>query len=185
VQRVVFCLALVLLSDMQLSAHAAEDVVVEADRHGERFDVRARAVVAAPPAVVWQVLTDYERLPQFIPGITKSLVRRRQGNRLLLDQTGEARFLLFTFPIEVQLDVVEWPPDWIASRAVGGNVRRMNGRYELRPSLERGTVLLYYGEIELDFKLPPIVGSAALRGTVEQQFTAMVAEVERRAASSR
>jgi len=172
---------------MQLAvARAAEDVIVEVHRHGERFDVRARAVVAALPAVAWQVLTDYERLPRFIPGITKSVVRSRHGNRVLLDQSGEARFLLFTYPIAVQLDVVEWPPDWVASRAIGGNVRRMNGRYELRPGPDRGSVLLlYYGEIELDFELPPVVGSAAVRGTIEQQFTAMVAEVERRAASSR
>ena len=168
------------------TARAAEDVLVEADRHGERFDVRARAVVAAPPALVWQVLTDYEHLPRFIPGITKSVVRLHQGNRLLLDQSGAARFLLFTFPIEVQLDVVEWPPDWIASRAVGGNVRRMNGRYELRPDPARGTVLLlYYGEIELDFDLPPLIGTVALRGTVEQHCLAMVAEVARRAAAAR
>lgn len=165
---------------------AADDLVVEAQRRGEAVEVRARATIVAPVPLVWQVLTDYEQLPRFIPGIARSKVRLRQGNRLLVEHSGEARFLFFTFPIEVTLEVVESRPDWIASRAVGGNVRRMTGRYELSPDTAHGTVLLrYFGLIEPDFAVPPLVGAAALRSTVEDQFIAMVAEIERRAASGK
>jgi len=151
----------------------------------EEITARARALIAAPASLVWQVLTDYEHLPGFIPGIFRSSVRLKEGNRLLLEQTGEARFLLFSFPIEVRLEVLEWPPEWISSRVVSGNVRRMNGRYELHQDSSRNNVLLrYYGEIEPDFALPPIVGIAALRIMAEEQFTAMVMEIERRAQSS-
>jgi len=45
-------------------------------------------------------------------------------------------------------------------------------------------LLRYFGEIEPDFKLPPLIGVAALRSTVTEQFTAMVAEIERRAAGA-
>jgi ribosome-associated toxin RatA of RatAB toxin-antitoxin module len=161
---------------------AAEELLVEAQRRGDRIEVRASALVAAPPAVVWAVLTDYERLPRFIPGIAKSAVRQRNGNRVLVEQSGEARFLLFSFPIEVTLEVTESHANWISSRAVAGNLRMMIGRYDLQTEAARGGVLLrYYGLIEPDFDLPPLVGTAALRGTVEEQFTAMVAEIERRA----
>ena len=172
----------VLLAVQAAPGRAAEDLSVQAERRGERVDVRARALIAAPVAVVWEVLTDYEHLPRFIPGIAKSVVRSRDGGRLLVEQAGEARFLIFFFPIEVQLEVTERPPQWISSRAVAGNVRRMSGRYEIQPDLEHGTVLLrYVGEIEPDFKLPPLIGVAALRSTAAEQFTAMVAEIERRA----
>jgi hypothetical protein len=61
-------------------------------------------------------------------------------------------------------------------------VRRMTGRYEIQPDAEHGAVLLRYaGQIEPDFALPPLIGVAALRSTVTEQFTAMVAEIERRA----
>jgi len=163
---------------------AADDVSIEAERQGDSIEIRAHALIAAPPALAWQVLTDYERLPSFIPGIVKSVVRQRQGNQLVLEQTGEARFLVFAFPIEVRYEVTESPPDWVASRAVGGNLRRMNGRYELQSSTVQGSMLLrYQGAIEPNFDLPPVVGVVALRSMVEQQFTAMVAEIERRAAA--
>jgi ribosome-associated toxin RatA of RatAB toxin-antitoxin module len=167
----------------------ADDVSVEAERRGTSVEIHARALIAAPPGLVWEVLTDYERLPGFIPGIAKSVVRERQGNRLVLEQTGEARFLMFSFPIDLRSEVIESPPDWVSSRAVGGNLRRMNGRYELRPApagvqAAHGRMLLRYeGEIEPDFELPPLLGLVALRSMVEQQFTAMVAEIERRAAA--
>jgi ribosome-associated toxin RatA of RatAB toxin-antitoxin module len=165
--------------------HGAEDVAVEAVRQGEAVEIHARAVIAAPIGLVWQVITDYERLPGFIPGLSKSAIRDRRGNRLFLEQSGEARFLFFSFPIEVTLEVTESPPQSVSSRAVGGNVRRMTGRYELSDEGPQRVLLRYSGLIEPDFRLPPLVGVAALRSTVEEQFTAMVAEIERRAASAR
>jgi ribosome-associated toxin RatA of RatAB toxin-antitoxin module len=169
---------------------AADDVSIQAERRGDSVEIHARALIAAPPALVWEVLTDYERLPSFIPGLAKSVVRQRQGNRLVIEQTGEARFLVFSFPIDVRYEVIESPPDWISSRAVAGNLRRMNGRYDLQPSPARagvqpagGLMLRYEGEIEPNFALPPLIGLVALRSMVEQQFTAMVAEIERRAAA--
>jgi ribosome-associated toxin RatA of RatAB toxin-antitoxin module len=184
-------LAVALLAAAHIApGYAADDVSIEAQRRGDSIEVHARALIAAPVALVWQVLTDYENLPGFIPGLAKSVVREHQGNRLMLEQTGEARFLMFSFPIEVRYEVIESPPEWISSRAVGGNLRRMNGRYELLPAparagkqADRGMMLLRYdGEIEPNFELPPVVGVVAMRSMVEQQFTAMVGEIERRAA---
>lgn len=168
---------------------AADDVSIEAERRGDSIEIRARALIAAPVALVWQVLTDYERLPSFIPGLAKSVIRERQGNRLVVEQTGEARFLVFSFPIEVRYEVVESPPSGISSRAIGGNLRRMNGRYALQPAPAgagggHGAMLLRYdGEMEPSFDVPPFIGLVAVRSMVEQQFTAMVAEIERRAAA--
>jgi ribosome-associated toxin RatA of RatAB toxin-antitoxin module len=156
-------------------------MLVEAERAGEGVEVRARALIAAPQALVWEVLTRYEQLPRFIPGIAKSVVLSRQGNNVTVEQSGEARFLMFSFPIHIRLDVSEHAQESVASRAISGNLRRMTGRYELLPDARGGILLRYSGLIEPDFELPPLIGTAALRSMVEQQFTAMVAEIERRA----
>jgi ribosome-associated toxin RatA of RatAB toxin-antitoxin module len=174
-----------LLCIAHAGALAAEDLSVEAERQGEGVDIRARATVAAPLPLVWEVLTDYEALPRFIPGIVRSSVLERRGNRVLIEQAGAARFLVFSFPIEIRLDVTENPPQWIMSHAAGGNLRRMSGRYDIEADAARGTCTLRYrGAIEPDFALPPLVGIAAMRGMVEEQFTAMIAEIERRAAAA-
>ena len=165
-------------------AAGADEVTVEAERRGDGIEVRARAVTGAPAPLIWTVLTDYEGLPRFIPGLSRSAVRERQGNRVVIDQAGEARFLIFSFPIEVRLEVTESPPASISSRAVSGNLKRMSGRYDIEPDPGRGGFILVYGGlIEPEFDLPPLVGVAALRGMVEEQFRAMVEEIERRSAA--
>jgi len=175
--------AATLLANYAAPASAAQDVEIEAQRQGDAVEIKAHAQLAAPAALIWQVLTDYERLPAFIPGIAKSVVRQRDGNVVFVDQTGEARFLLFYFPIDVRYEVTERAPQSVESRAVGGNLKRMNGRYDLEPGSEPLTIRLrYHGLIEPDFQLPPFIGVAALRSMAEEQFTAMVAEIERRAA---
>jgi hypothetical protein len=178
--------ALALLAAPPVAAGAADDLAVAVERKGDLFSVRARATLAAPVALVWQVLTDYETLPRFIPGISTSVVLARSADRVLLEQRGEARFLIFSFPIEVRYEVRESAPHWVESRAIAGNLRRMSGRYDLNAGAGRpGVRLDYTGEMEPDFELPPLVGAFALRSMVEEQFTAMVDEIERRAAPDR
>src|SRR3981189_457808 len=92
---------------VQVRGPPAGDVLVEAERAGEGVEVRARALIAAPRPLVWEGLTNYERLPSFIPGIAKSVVRSRNGAAVVVDQSGEATYLVFTFPIEVRLEVTE------------------------------------------------------------------------------
>ncbi len=172
-------------------AHAAEDVSVEAVRRGDSIDVEARATIAAPLELIWRTLSDYEGLPAFIPGMARSVVRQRAGARVVVEQSGEARFLFFSFPIEVQLEVFETPPQRITSRAIAGNLKRMTGRYDIVAVAQGAGVpaprfqLRYAGSIEPQFELPPLIGVAAMRGMVDDQFVAMVAEIERRAAAGR
>jgi len=161
-------------------AGAADDLSVDVRRNGRSFAVRAAATVAAPAATVWEVLTDYDNLARFIPGVSSSAVQSRVANRVLVEQKGEARFLVFSYPIEVRLEVLESPSDSVTSRGVGGNLKRMTGRYDLE-SGNGGIVLRYSGELEPDFELPPVIGTLAVRTMVEEQFAAMVGEIERRA----
>lgn len=182
VRRHLFCASL-LLAALGEAAHAADDFSVDAQRSGDSIEVRAHAAIATTPDLVWQVISDYGRLSEFIPGISKSTVLSRSGNRAQVEQEGEARFLIFSVPIHVRLDVVEHPLEWITTRSVGGNVRRMVARYDIEVERKRGGVTLRYsGSIEPDFDLPPLVGMLALRSTFESQFGAVVREIERRTA---
>ena len=162
----------------------AEDLATDVQRTGTVFSARARATLDAPAAVAWKVLTDYDGLPRFIPGLTESRVLARDANRVLVEQKGEARFLIFSYPIEVRFEVRESPFEWITSRGIAGNLRRMSGRYDLQAAGSR-LQLRYTGEFEPDFDLPPLIGALAVRTMVEEQFTAMVDEIERRAAQAR
>ncbi len=175
-----------LLSNMLLllSPTAAQDNVrfdVQAQRNGALIEVRALALVNAPLSIVWSTLTDYERLPEFIPGLASSRVIARDGSRVTVAQTGQARFLFLTVPIVVTLESTERPPHVVEVRRIAGTLRYLRGRYEAIPVSGQQVQLRWTGSISPEAELPPLINTALTRLSIEEQFAGMVREIERRA----
>ncbi|MGH8640655.1 MAG: SRPBCC family protein [Burkholderiales bacterium] len=169
----IFCMLFLCAS----AAVAAADVTVQATRDGEAVEVKAVAELAVGPARAWEVLTDYNRLSQFVPDLHESRVVSREGAKAVVEQKGVARFLFFTYPIEVRLAVTEYPHQRIESRAVAGNFRELRGVYTLE-AREGGVRLRYQGRLVPDFELP-LFHTYVLKSNVEATFRAMVEEIER------
>jgi ribosome-associated toxin RatA of RatAB toxin-antitoxin module len=159
------------------AAAAAADVTVQATRDGEAVEVEAVAEIAVGAARAWQVLTDYNRLSQFVPDLHESRVVSREGAKVVVEQKGVARFLFFTYPIEVRLAVTEYPRQRIESRAIAGNFRELHSVYTLE-AWEGGMRLRYQGRLVPDFELP-LFHTYVLRSSVETTFRAMVEEIEK------
>ena len=175
-------LAAALLAGCWLPASGAAQVDVDAARIGDLVEVRALATIDAPLALVWSTLTDYERLPEFIPGLKKSRVIARVGATATIEQSGEARFLFLVVPIEVTVESTERPPN-IEVRRVAGTLRHLQGRYETELLGNPPRVQLRWtGSIAPDSNLPALIGEVLIRLLIEQQFVAMVREIERREA---
>jgi ribosome-associated toxin RatA of RatAB toxin-antitoxin module len=164
-------------------ALAISEVEVQTSRQGDVIDVHAKATIKAPMEVVWATLTDYERLPEFIPGMKKSRIIARKGATATVEQSGEAKFLFLTVPIEVTVESTERPPN-IDVRRIAGTLRQLRGRYETQVMPDPDHVQLrWVGLIEPENGLPPLVGEALMRHTIVNQFTGMVREIERREAA--
>lgn len=177
------CLAALALPGQAADPEVADVKVTEfnvtAARHGEAFDVEASAEFEAEPAQAWAVLTDYDRLSEFIPGMNASRVVSRQGNSVVIDQSGEAGLLFLTFPMQVRLAIEEQPFERIDSRAIAGNFRELSGTYQLQARGPR-LLLRYSGRMTPDFDVPPLIGTILVRNLVAKRFRAMVEEIIRR-----
>lgn len=181
--RLLAATALLLLTLAVRPATAAEDAEVEAHRVGDAVEVSARATLRAPLEVVWATLTDYNNLPAFVPGILRSRLIEYRGRAAIVEQRGEARFLFLSFPIEVTVASVEYPPHAIDVHVLKGNLRQLDGGYRIEPRADGALLLRWRGLIEPDMALPPLIGEMLMRLNVESQFFGMVQEIERRVAS--
>ena len=76
-------------------AVAAGEIRFEADGEGELITITASADMQVDPRTVWAVISDYDRLAEFIPDMRSSRVIRRDGDQVLIEQTGEFGFLFF------------------------------------------------------------------------------------------
>lgn len=170
------------LSAWIAGAGAADDLSVDAVRREGAVDVEARATIDAQLSLVWGTLTDFNRFADFIPGMRRSRVLERRGAETVVEQSGEARFLFFSFPIEVTLVSTARPPSALDVRLLKGNLKRLEGGYRIEPQPDGRYLLRWSGRIEPESELPPLFGVAVMRASIEDQFTGMVREIERREA---
>ena len=69
-----------------LPATAQSEPIVSVTRSGESYQINVRIDVTGSRNLVWRVLTDYENLPRFVPGMQSSRVVSGRGEPLLLEQ---------------------------------------------------------------------------------------------------
>jgi carbon monoxide dehydrogenase subunit G len=161
-------------------AASVDRINVETAGQGELITVTASADMQVDPRTVWAVISDYDHLAEFIPDMRSSRVIRRDGDQVLVEQTGEFGFLFFRQPVEVRLAVSELPQRRIVAHAVGGNLQSMEGRYVVESLANDQVRLSYSGRLVPGFQVPPFVSRIAVRSTMDRQFRALVQEILRR-----
>jgi ribosome-associated toxin RatA of RatAB toxin-antitoxin module len=166
------------------NAPAAEDISVESIRRDDALDIACRATIDAPLDIVWRTLTDYEHLPEFIPGMRSSRVIERRGAEVVVEQSGEARFLFLSYPIEVTVLSTERLPQALEVSLIKGNLKQFHGAYRIEPQGAQRILLTWAGTIEA-LSMPPLIGALLMRSAIEDQFRGMVSEIERREALRR
>lgn len=159
--------------------------------------VRAEVELQADRRTAWLTVTDYEHLPQFVPGLrsVQVLARLASGGaeRLLVEQTGEFRYLWFAQPVQVWLDVTHEAPERVVASSVlpsgvsaeRSTLRQFEGSYLLTVVDGARTHFVYQARFEPAQAMLPVLGTMAVRHTISEQFRAMASEIERRAARSR
>jgi hypothetical protein len=63
------------------------------------YTVAARFLVDQPASVVLAVLTDYERIPRFMPDVRTSIVRERGAGWAVVEQEAVSSFLMFSIAV--------------------------------------------------------------------------------------
>jgi len=162
-------------------ARPPAEISVDATSQDAGVQVTVRAVVHAPAELIWQTLTDYDHLAQFVPGIDSSRIVSRQGSQLIVEQKGGAHWWFFYYPIQVTVASTEKPYESIHVHLLRGNLRRLDGTYRIEAQPDGSTQLTWQGLIEPDSPLPGFIRTAVLRRSISDQFAGMVREIERRA----
>lgn len=110
-------------------------------RRLDTFDMLHRRAVAAitidaSPEAVWDVLTDYNRLAEFIPNLAVSqriaLPSNAPANIIRIRQVGYKRMLYMCLHAESVLDLIEKPQGEIQFRQVAGDFERFQGKWMLQ-----------------------------------------------------
>jgi ribosome-associated toxin RatA of RatAB toxin-antitoxin module len=145
------------------------------------YEVDATGTVAAPLPKVWRILTGYERMAEFVPDMESCRILSRNGNEVILEQFGVARFLFMSKAIHLIVRATEQPMSSIDISLISGDMKHYESHWELIPVPETGgTRIVYSGKMIPNFYVPGILGSKMIRSDIERMMNAVLARIDRR-----
>ena len=167
---------------VQGSRAAAEQSPTSVTVHEEKgvYTVVARFLIDQPPSVALTVLTDYEQIPRFMPGVRTSIVRERGAGWAVVEQEAESRLMMFSKRIHLVLQIDEQPDALIFRDRYGQTFARYEGAWRL--SSEDGhTVITYELTAEPSFDVPGLVLKRLLRRDSGRMIVGLQREITARA----
>jgi hypothetical protein len=176
--------ALAVLASVPRSALAASGLraLVDVDRSMILGTITVRAFIDVPvdPRAAWAVMTDYDRLAEFVPDMHESRLVSRPGEPHRVFQRGEKSWLILEAPFEVLMQMDEAPPSRIAFHQLSGTLKDMRGEWRLLP-LKGGVRITYYARMEPGLLSPRAPGDSLLiRADIERMLEAIGREILRR-----
>ena len=155
------------------------DIVVHVTKNGPTISADVDCPVTAPVAVVWGVLVDYDHMAQFISNLATSVVRKRDGDRLIVYQKGKARRGPLTFAFENEREINLFPYREIRSRLISGDLK--TSEFTTRIVDEGGILhIVNSGRYTPKLWVPPLIGPALIEAETRKQFGEIRAEILRR-----
>ena len=105
---------------------------------------------------LWKVLTDYNRLSDFIPNLLSSEVLLKADNHVHLKQVGSQEFLGLNFSAEVCIKLIEEKENGVIRFSlIKGDFRRFEGSWQISTSpFNQGCALTYELIVQGCFGMP-------------------------------
>lgn len=162
------------------SCAAAAQTKVITDIGLSGVGIRAITTVNASPRVLWDTLTDYNRLATFVPGMTLSRqITPPNARAKRVEQKGEGGLLAMVLPDHVILELDEQPYTRIGFRSVSGRITSMQGEWVIVGE-QAPLTLGYRAQVVTALPPPPLLTEDFIREEIRLRLEAVAREAERR-----
>jgi polyketide cyclase/dehydrase/lipid transport protein len=163
------------------SVGADQDIVVHVQKDGQNIAVDVDCTVDAPWEIVWEVLTDYDHMPQFLSNLEYSGVTSRAGNVLRVHQRGKVSRGPLTLRFDNVREVELVPLREIRSTLISGDMKASAFTTRI-VEIDARIHVVNSGTYTPSIWVPPVVGPAVIEAETRKQYGAMRAEILRRSA---
>jgi ribosome-associated toxin RatA of RatAB toxin-antitoxin module len=163
----------------QTMAPLSQPELTVREDHGV-YAVTARFVVSETPSAALAVLTDYERIPRFMPGIESSVVLERSPGRVLVAQEAVSHLMLFSKRVHLVLEIVEAHGILRFRDRSGQSFARYEGRWQVCEE-SGGTSISYELTAQPAFSVPEFLLRRLLKRDSAQMIESLRREIGSRA----
>ncbi|MGB7248223.1 MAG: SRPBCC family protein [Phormidesmis sp.] len=121
-------------SDIAISADNPYVKISAEKRPNREQRILASVIIPQPIEQVWQVITDYDHLADFVPNLTSSKRLPDAEGRIRLEQIGAQCFLKVKFCARVVLEMTESFPNELGFTMKEGDFKSFSGAWKLQPT---------------------------------------------------
>ena len=116
-----------------LAPAQAAEMQTRVRQDGNWLMVDGWLAVNVDATLAWQVLTDYERFPSFVPGIHSNRVLAADNGRKLVEQQGEMLVGSLRMPYGGQMQIQETRGQGLDIRFISGLFKDVQGEWRIEP----------------------------------------------------
>ena len=178
-QRLTAALSIAWLLQSVAALAADPEWVIAVEKRGGAFVVDASIDFPAPLPTVWEVLTDFDHMTTIMSNLTSSRIVSRSANTLRVEQEGVARYGFFSYAFASEREIRLEPMKRIVARQISGSAKSFASELQLSPA-SSGTAARYHAEMVPDSAIARTFGGPFVKHEIEEQFSAMAAEMARR-----
>lgn len=150
----------------------------------DSVEIHSRSEISASPEQVWRVITDYDRMSKFVPGVYRARRLRATPEGPLVEFVGVGRVMWVNRYVLAILQTHEEAPRIMAFRAVGGDFKTLRGVWTVEPMPGGRSLLRCRVVARPKWAVPDLLLAWAARGEFVQRMQALSREAERRAKRS-
>jgi ribosome-associated toxin RatA of RatAB toxin-antitoxin module len=155
-----------------LAAGAAEAPDVSVRLAGSGIEVSGSVVLPIKPCAAYAMLTDYDNLPKFIPGLLSSHQQRTAKHRVNVMQVGEVQVFIFHVRMQSLLEMQEFPDRRIIFRQVKGDFVSYGGEWDFSAD-DDGSRVDYQAALSFKPYVPLLLARSILENDVKEKFAAI------------
>jgi ribosome-associated toxin RatA of RatAB toxin-antitoxin module len=145
---------------------------------GGVYTVEAHFSVPHPVAAL-AVLTDYERIPRFLPDVRQSTVIERANGRAVVVQEAHPSFMMFSRKVHLVLDVIEEPAAIRFRDRCAKSFSLYEGSWQVRDD-DDGATVTYRLRARPSFSIPEFMLKRLLKRDATQMIERLRAEIAAR-----
>jgi carbon monoxide dehydrogenase subunit G len=175
---VAFCTRLVVAALLVAAATApavadAADPQVAVSEDGDGYVVTASFTVSQSLSAAVTVLSDYERIPQFMPEVRVSRIVERMGDVTTVEQEAVASFMMFSKRVHMLLDIHSEPGAIRFRDRSARSFARYEGSWAFA-EVDGGTAITYELRARPTFAIPEFV----IKRLLKRDATAMIRRLQ-------
>lgn len=153
------------IADQDLSPY---NLKVSVESVGSKFIIDASYMASVSQCEAYMFLTDYEDI-KLSPGMIESKVRKRDGNKVVVERLVEESVLLFPLKMHSVLEYTELPNRGLNFVQTKGDSKSFSGNWRLQTDYQ-GVQVRYHGVLEPNSLVPKGVIEYFMKNNIQKNF---------------